>query len=232
METARSEDRRSPILFAHRGARAFAQENTIPSFQLALKLGATGLETDAWLTKDNVAVLDHDGLARRFPRRFISSVDAKELPSHIPTLDALLATAPDIDLSIDVKDPNAFPAITEAVHRSSTPPERVWLCHPDLTQLQLWKTAVPRIRYVHSVRLKNINGSVEAHIANLQATGIEVLNMHHTDWTTGLVVLCHRFDIKAFAWDAQFPETIRGVLKMGVDAVYSDWVDRMVDATD
>lgn len=230
MESTYPEHGDSPILFAHRGARAFAQENTIPSFQLALKLGATGLETDAWLTSDNVAVLDHDGIARRFPRRMISSVNADDLPTHIPTLDTLLATAPGIDLSIDVKDPKAVHAIQEGVLRSNTPPEKVWLCHPDLNLLQEWKSRSPRFRYVHSVRLKNINGSIEAHIAKLQASGIEVLNMHHTDWSTGLVVLCHRFEIKAFAWDAQFPEVLRSVLRMGVDAVYSDWVDRMVDA--
>ncbi|MGA1075335.1 MAG: glycerophosphodiester phosphodiesterase, partial [Ilumatobacteraceae bacterium] len=50
-----------PIMFAHRGARAHAPENTIEAFQLALRLGATGLESDAWLTADGVVVLDHDG---------------------------------------------------------------------------------------------------------------------------------------------------------------------------
>src|SRR6187431_1775616 len=52
-----------PIAFAHRGARAHARENTLEAFQLALKLGATGLESDVWVTSDGVAVLDHDGLA-------------------------------------------------------------------------------------------------------------------------------------------------------------------------
>src|SRR5436189_6205813 len=41
-----------PIGFAHRGARAHAPDNTIEAFSLALRLGATGLETDLWLTSD------------------------------------------------------------------------------------------------------------------------------------------------------------------------------------
>ena len=53
--------RRPPIGFAHRGARAHAPENTLEAFRLALRLGATGLESDVWLTADGVAVLDHDG---------------------------------------------------------------------------------------------------------------------------------------------------------------------------
>ena len=56
--------RKPPISFAHRGARAHAPENTIEAFQLGLKLGASGLESDVWLTADGVAVLDHDGLLR------------------------------------------------------------------------------------------------------------------------------------------------------------------------
>ena len=51
------------LLFAHRGASANAPENTIAAFELALGLGATGLESDVWLTADGVAVLDHDGFA-------------------------------------------------------------------------------------------------------------------------------------------------------------------------
>ena len=54
-----------PIAFAHRGARAYAPENTIEAFQLALRLGATGLESDVWVTSDGIAVLDHDGVVRR-----------------------------------------------------------------------------------------------------------------------------------------------------------------------
>ncbi|MGA1245091.1 MAG: glycerophosphodiester phosphodiesterase family protein, partial [Ilumatobacteraceae bacterium] len=50
-----------PIGFAHRGARAHAPENTLEAFLLAQRLGASGLETDAWITADGVVVLDHDG---------------------------------------------------------------------------------------------------------------------------------------------------------------------------
>ena len=39
----------------------------------------------------------------------------------------------------------------------------------------------------------------------------------------------HRFDRLAFAWDLQHDHALTTVLAMGVDAVYSDWVDRMVD---
>ena len=58
-----------PILFAHRGAKAHSPENTLESFELAMRLGATGLETDVWLTRDGHVVCDHDGVVNKRLRR-------------------------------------------------------------------------------------------------------------------------------------------------------------------
>ena len=49
--------RSEPIGFAHRGASAHAPENTLEAFELAVRLGAGGLESDVWLTADGVPVL-------------------------------------------------------------------------------------------------------------------------------------------------------------------------------
>ena len=49
---ARPTATRPCIGFAHRGASADARENTLEAFRLALELGATGLESDVWLTAD------------------------------------------------------------------------------------------------------------------------------------------------------------------------------------
>src|SRR5258708_30752522 len=44
----------------HRGARGLLPENTLPSFEIALDLGVTSLETDVHLTRDDVVVIFHD----------------------------------------------------------------------------------------------------------------------------------------------------------------------------
>ena len=54
--------------------------------------------------------------------------------------------------------------------------------------------------------------------------------MHHSDWTAGLVTLFHRFDRFTLAWDLQYEYLLQAALRMGLDGVYSDHVDRMVDA--
>jgi nucleotide-binding universal stress UspA family protein len=71
---------------------------------------------------------------------------------------------------------------------------------------------------------------VERRAATLADKGIDALNMHRLDWTGGLTTLVHRFGVLAFAWDAQLPRVLAELVDMGIDAVYSDHVDRMVDA--
>ena len=56
------------------------------------------------------------------------------------------------------------------------------------------------------------------------------MNLHHSEWTGGLTALFHRFEVLCFGWDAQHGRILDDLLDAGVDAVYSDHVDRMVDA--
>ena len=47
-------------IFAHRGASAYAPENTMEAFALAVKQGADGIELDVQMTKDGEVVVIHD----------------------------------------------------------------------------------------------------------------------------------------------------------------------------
>jgi glycerophosphoryl diester phosphodiesterase len=75
---------RKPWLIAHRGASAYAPENTIPAFRLAAEQGADWVEFDLQLTKDRQVVCLHDNSLERttdveevFPDRFRSEGTAK-----------------------------------------------------------------------------------------------------------------------------------------------------------
>ena len=48
------------MIWGHRGASAYAPENTMEAFQLARKMGADGIELDVHLTKDGHLVVAHD----------------------------------------------------------------------------------------------------------------------------------------------------------------------------
>ena len=222
---------RPPIGFAHRGARAHAPENTLEAFRLAVRLGATGLESDVWLTADGQAVLDHDGVVgSRFRRRPIASFDRADLPEHVPTLAELYAeVGGDLEISLDVKDPAAVAEVV-ACSRDAGAESRLWLCHPDWRTVVGWRELSPTVKLVESTRLARFDGSAELHIARSAEAGIDALNLHHNDWTGGLIAMVHRFEVLAFGWDAQHERILDGLLDAGIDGVYSDHVDRMVTA--
>ena len=222
----------SPIAFAHRGARAHAPENTLDAFTLARRLGATGLESDVWLTADGIAVLDHDGVVRTGVRkRPISALARAALPAHVPTLDELFERCGvDYDLSLDVKDDRAAGTIVAGARGAGFPLDRLWLCHPDWELVATWRALDADVRLVDSTRLRHMRHGPERRAAHLREAGIDAVNMHHSDWTGGLTTLFHRFDRVAFGWDAQHARVISALLAMGIDGVFSDHVDRMADA--
>lgn len=221
----------APVAFAHRGARAHAPENTLEAFSLALKLGATGLESDVWITADGELVLDHDGVvSSRLRKRPIAEVVRAALPSHVPTLAELFTLCgTDVAVSLDLKAPDIGQAVVDlAADVAPHVLERLWLCSPT------WQSLLPLrgqgARLVDSTRLLRIKEGPERRAATLASEGIDAVNMHHTDWSGGLVALFHRFDRVAFGWDLQFEEVLRPALRMGLDGVFSDHVDRMMDA--
>jgi glycerophosphoryl diester phosphodiesterase len=221
--------RRPPIGFAHRGARAHAPENTLDAFQLAVRLGATGLESDVWLTSDGEAVLDHDGVVRHGVRkRPIAACRRSDLPSHIPALQELYDdVGTGLDLSLDVKDPDAFDRVIEVARGAGGLP-RLWLCHHRWTQVAAWRERCPEVRLVDSTFLGHMPDGPERRAAQLSDAGVDAVNLHHSEWTGGLAALFHRFEVLCFGWDAQHERILDGLLDAGLDAVYSDHVDRMV----
>jgi glycerophosphoryl diester phosphodiesterase len=75
-----------PLLLGHRGAKAYALENTIEAFELALQHACDGLEFDVRLTADQQAVICHDP---KFNRIEIARAERRESPK-LPTLEGVL----------------------------------------------------------------------------------------------------------------------------------------------
>jgi len=79
----------SVLNIAHRGARAFAPENTLEAFEKAAEFGCPMFELDVHLSKDQELIVVHDdtllrcsNVTERFPRRasyFVSDFTAAEI---------------------------------------------------------------------------------------------------------------------------------------------------------
>jgi glycerophosphoryl diester phosphodiesterase len=224
-----------PITFAHRGARAHQPENTLAAFRHALEAGVDGLETDAWTAADGEVVLVHDPVVkvRRagvVPARLrVAATPSTTLARFdIPRLrDLYDELGSDYELSIDLKD-RAVGALVVDVARERGDASRLWLCSPSRRALHDLRDGAPEVHLVHSTTRRRITDTLERHAADLETLGIDALNLHHTEWTKGIVALLHRFGRRAFAWDTQEVRHIRAMLAAGIDALYCDHVDRLV----
>jgi glycerophosphoryl diester phosphodiesterase len=218
-----------PIGFAHRGARAERRENTIDAFSRALELGANGLESDAWVTSDGVAVLEHDGVTGPWWRRRAISVQKRtDLPAHIPSLEELYEKCGvGFELSLDVKDPGAVGAIMN-VSIAAGAAEHLWLCYHDGREMARWRDLTGSASLVESTSLSRIPEGLGARAQTLNQAGIAALNLRRSAWDPDRVATVHEAGLLAFGWDAQTSRQISRLLELGVDGIYSDHVSRMV----
>lgn len=106
-------------IFAHRGSAGTHPENTMLSFEAALKAGAEGIEFDVQLTKDDIPVVIHDetvnrstnayGWVKDFTYEELKSFDAGSwfAPSFqgvtIPSLEELFRWAVHTPLILNVE---------------------------------------------------------------------------------------------------------------------------------
>ena len=222
-----------PIAFGHRGARAHAPENTLAGFELALKLGATGLESDVWITADGIPVLDHDGVVKTSlgRNRPIGELQRSALPSHIPSLAELIDRC-GTRLPPVARPQGRRPAVrsSSTSSREAAPAmlERLWLCAPAVGDAAALRGQGAKL--VDSTRLSRIKEGPERRAATLREHGIDAINMHHSDWNGGhgrpVPPLRTR---RRSAGTCKSRTSCRPALRMGLDGVYSDWVDRMIE---
>ncbi|MBX6387644.1 MAG: glycerophosphodiester phosphodiesterase [Frankia sp.] len=236
------------IGFAHRGAPAWYQrENTLPAFARALAHGAS-LESDVWLTADGVPVLHHDPQLGRplpvLPRRPLSSLTVDELPGWLPSLPALyqeLGTG--FELSLDIKTADQAASVTAAKAVVAAAREaggqdavrRLWLCG-NLGNVARWREVDPDVHLVDSGSLAGVRaeGGIARYAARLRAAGVDALNLRAREWVAPvapIVEVLHDHGLLAFGWDAQRMSTLRRLVRFGLDALYSDHVDRLVAVT-
>lgn len=125
-----------PVI-GHRGAAAYAPENTIASFRRALELGADALEFDVRRAADGVAMVMHDPTLDRTtsgngPVNRLTSIELRRLDAGyhfhqhgdiprpfrglgvtVPTLAEVITTFPGTPLLIEIKEAEVQDAVAQ-----------------------------------------------------------------------------------------------------------------------
>ncbi|MFC8534973.1 glycerophosphodiester phosphodiesterase [Streptomyces sp. NPDC057249] len=176
-----------PRVYAHRGASAYAPENTLPAVDRADALGFTWVENDVQLTRDGVVVVIHDTDLRRttnaeevFPDRApwavkdftaaeISRLDAggwfgsAYAGTRVPTLRQYLKRLGrnGQNLLLEIKSPESYPGIERATLRVLG--EEGWLDRGHVQRrLVIQSFGADSVRTVHSLRPDVVTGFLGA----------------------------------------------------------------------
>ncbi|MEW2272450.1 glycerophosphodiester phosphodiesterase [Streptomyces sp. SID685] len=167
---------RPPLVIAHRGAPAYAPENTLPSIDKAARLGSTWVENDVQRTKDGELVVIHDDSLKRttnaekvFPGRApwkvkdftaaeIARLDAGSWFSpafagtRVPTLEQYMRRVEHNheSLLLEVKNPELYPGIEQQILKVLG--NEGWLDRGHLKRLVVQSFSADSVRTVHELK--------------------------------------------------------------------------------
>ncbi len=94
-----------PKVIGHRGAAAYAPENTLESFREAKRRGASWVEIDVKLTADGVPIVMHDASLKRTTGvdRLVAATRRADLPAMVPTFEEAIACFQEQGLGCNVE---------------------------------------------------------------------------------------------------------------------------------
>ena len=224
---------------AHRGASTQVPADSAEAFTLALRLGAGGIATRIRFTADRVPVIsDEAKIGGRLRRQAISGLDQADLPPDIVTLEQYYAlVGPDAVLALDVAHDglggsgagtDALDLLLAVVREAGAGAEaNLVLSSGDLDLLSGWR-ADTRAKLVLATNQRQLKLKPEQLAAELQRREIDGLSLPHLDWSPGLIAVVHRFGCDAVARGLEHERELANVIDIGIDAVSSAHVDRLV----
>ncbi len=236
MVTIMQEESRSHFVnFGHRGACAYAPENTMSSFELAVAMGANGLETDVRITQDGVAVLFHDNTLTRVTGEEgkISDYTCDQLQKiavkkddkidRIPTFEEFLVEfeKSEMTLAIELKQRETAKLVADSI-RAHRLEKRVVITSFMLDELCRLKTYAPDLKTGFLTDSTN-----EKTLRILRERGIDEYCPRASEVTPDRVAYWHRLGFNVRAWGVKDEALMKAVYDAGADGMTVNFPDKL-----
>ena len=237
-----------PIIYAHRGASAYAPENTEAAFRKALEMQAGGIETDVQLSKDGRVVVCHDENVDRVSNGsgYIKDLTLQELKALdfgswfsdefrgecILTLGELLVMLQEWDgiLNIELKQgPMQYEGLEAKV---------VDILH-DYNRID--KTIISSFNHYSLRTIKDLQPSLKIgllYVGGLvepwkyaKYVGAEAIHPVFYSLVPAVVHECKKNGIIVNAWTADKPEHIKALALGGVNGIITNVPDVAIQVT-
>lgn len=240
---------RSVQIFAHRGAKRAAPENTLPAFQKALEMGVDGIELDVQCSKDGVLVVMHNFTVNETTNGIgpVSDFTAAELAqldagSHfgiefsrvgVPTLEQVFDLVGDrcrVNVEIKSKDPTGGPEVEALV--------------ATIVRRNLYdQVIVSSFNPISLIKLRWMDNRVplallyaEPLLPWLQAAWLspilrpEALHPRHNLVTAEHMAWAKSLPCAVNVWTVNDVDEARRLTDLGVDGIFTDVPDQLIAA--
>jgi glycerophosphoryl diester phosphodiesterase len=224
-----------PIITAHAACKGHAPENTLAGIRAALKLRADAIEIDIRCTREGVPVLLHDSTVDRttdgqgklaeLSLRQVRRLDAgggERIPTLREVLDAVAGRAL---IVLEIK-PSGIEEETLAVVRRAKALE--WcVVHsfrpPVVETVRKLEPKMPASLLVGGEYVRDWR-EIFALALSINAQGVAV---NHESVTLKLVRAAHLRELRFSTWTVDLQRDARRVYAAGVDAITTDYPDRV-----
>lgn len=240
---------KDPVVVAHRGASAYAPENTLAAYRAALERGADVAECDVFMSRDGEVVVMHDETLERTTNgsgridaqdwAALRSLDAGSWFSPefagepIPRLPELLdLIGGKMLLLIEIKQGEGIvdAIAAELSERPRRQSRRVAIISFDPEMIAEAERKLPKVPQMLLVWTDR-GQAVAAQEAVAQALEIdaEALGVPYWGATRALVEASVEAGLELFVYTVNEPGDVQRVLSLGVDGIISDYPDRTAE---
>lgn len=232
-----------PLVYGHRGAKAYAPMNTIPAFELAANQGAHGIELDVHRSHDGYPVVIHDfavdattngsGPVAALSLRALKALDAGSWfgPAfagvQIPTLDEVFeAVGRRLFINIEIKantpDTDGIEELVAACIKRHNMQQRVLLSSfnpPTLVRFRALMPDIP-IGYLYEDMPTTLPDDAP----------YEAYHPYHEHVTDELLEWCRRRNTLVNVWTVNDPARAAELCRSGVHGIITDNPDSVLQA--
>ncbi|HEY3899057.1 MAG TPA: glycerophosphodiester phosphodiesterase family protein [Chthoniobacter sp.] len=223
------------LCIGHRGAAGHEPENTLRSVRRAIEMGAHGIEIDVRLVHGELLVM-HDakldrttngrGLLVRKPLAVLRSLDAGK-GERIPTLREVIETIGQrAFLNIELKGRGTAKPVSSLIDQFVR--ERGWQYGDFLVSsfMRAELRAIPDPQIPIGLLLTRPTRLYALSARRVHASAVNPAVRYVT---ARFVEDAHRRGLRVFPYTANSPEEIQRLKELGVDGVFTDFPERVLD---
>ena len=221
------------MVYAHRGDRSRAPDNTIEAYMLAVEAGADGIELDVRQTRDGVLILYHDD---RDPAvGAFSSLDfrvLREMAPQVPTLrEAMQAIPRHVFVNVEIKN---LPGDAGFDHERSIVDKILdeLRIYDDPTRILLSSFDPLSMQHARSVGREFLRGQLvrapvelDVGLALAKDLSADAINPQYAllrDDAAALMARIREMGLHTVVWDVHTPEEVASLATAGADAIITD----------